>query len=72
MLTIKMESSTRNYIYRLLENYKENLKYGSLPASRLQREYEHIEIAMKNLMGEAPKVALNKNQSLTNFIESDD
>lgn len=70
-MNIKMEPSIRNYIYRLLENYKENLKYAKLPPRKLQYEYQQIEIAMNRLLGKEPNIALDKNQSPINFIRSD-
>lgn len=71
MLIIKMEASTRNYIYRLLENYKENLKYSRLTPRKLQYEYQQIEIAMNRLMGKEPKIALDKNTSQINYLSGD-
>ncbi len=67
MLTIQMEVSTRNYLVRLLENYKEHL--NGLKANRYDLMYELNNIAKANasLMGKTPPIALNKNQSPINF-----
>ena len=69
MEIIKMESSIKNYIYRLLEHYVENLPYTNLPPSRIKHEYQQASIAMKRLMGEEPKVSLNKDIDLLNLGE---
>lgn len=62
MLVIKMEAGTRNYIYRLLENYKKNLQYSGLTPTRIKYEREQLELAMNRLTGKEPKIGLNKNE----------
>lgn len=67
MLTIEMEASTRNYLYRLLENYKEHL--NGLKANKVDLMYElnNIAKAQASLMGKVPQIALNKNDVPINF-----
>ncbi len=62
MLTIKMESNTRNYLVRLLEN---DLKTNKVD---LMYELNNINKAMKNLMGQIPETDLSRNIAPTNFI----
>ncbi len=68
MLTIKMESNTRNYLVRLLENYKEHLNDLKTNKVDLMYELNNINKAMKNLMGQIPETDLSRNIAPTNFI----
>ncbi|MCI8346588.1 MAG: hypothetical protein HFJ12_01390 [Bacilli bacterium] len=75
MIRVEMESSTRNYLVRLLENYKEHL--NGLKANKVDLMYElnNINRAMKILMGKIPETDLSRNIAPTNFIvgaDSDD
>lgn len=67
MIKIEMEVSTRSYLYRLLENYKEHL--NGLKANKVDLMYElnNISKAQASLMGKTPPISLNKNQSPINF-----
>ena len=61
MEIIKMESNIKNYIYRILENYKNNLQYSNLTPTRIKYEREQLNIAMSRLQGKEPKISLDKN-----------
>ncbi len=67
MIKIEMEASTRNYLVRLLENYKEHL--NGLKANKVDLMYElnNISKAYASLMGKTPPITLNKNQVPINF-----
>lgn len=72
MIRIEMEASTRNYLVRLLENYKDHL--NALKANKLDLMYElnHINKAIKNLMGQIPEVDLSRNIAPIDFSKEDD
>ena len=66
-MKIEMSPSTRNYLVRLLENYKNGLKYTNMPKTGMEHELEMIRIANDSLMGKKEKISLDKNQSPINF-----
>lgn len=65
-----MESSTRNYLIRLLEDHKDYVK--SHVENKLVKDYEQnqIAIACARLLGKEPVIALNRNQDETNYVLS--
>lgn len=67
MLNIKMEANTRNYLVRLLENYKNSLQYADMLKTKKDMELEKIRVATARLMGKEPSIDLNKNTSPINF-----
>ena len=71
MLNIKMEPNTRNYLVRLLENYKNSLRYTNMLNTEKEMELNKIRIATARLMGQAPDICLNKNEEVTNYVIGD-
>lgn len=72
MLKIEMESSTKNYLVRLLENYKEYIQKNKFNQKEKEYELNQISIATSRLMGIKPGIALNKNLEPINFGLTED
>ncbi len=68
MIKIEMEVSTRNYLVRLLENYKVSLKKMKIHEKDLEYELKQIELANSYLLGKKVDIALESIKNPTNYI----
>lgn len=68
MIKIEMEVSTRNYLVRLLENYKVSLKKMKIHEKDLEYELKQIELANSYLLGKKVDIALGSIKNPTNYI----
>lgn len=68
MIRVEMEVSTRNYLVRLLENYKSTLKKTNINEKDLEYELKQIELANDYLLGKKVDIALGSIKNQTNYI----
>lgn len=63
-----MEVSTRNYLVRLLEKYKNTLEKTKINGVNLEYELKQIELANGYLLGKKVDIALGSVKNPTNYI----
>ena len=68
---IKMESSTKNYLIRLLENHRTHLRYSNLTPARVDYEYRNVDLATARLMGKEPQPSLQKDIEEINYFKEE-
>lgn len=71
MIKIEMEVSTRNYLVRILENYKSMLKKTKMHEKDLEYELKQIELANRYLFGKKVDISLGKTIVPTSYSSED-